>query len=113
MSSGGDRRPVPEITSAPCSERTVMSSRPIGVPRRNTVYPRVSGCCAAAALAPSARTAKVKWRRRIELPIVSDAAMTNQDGYRTIRDGAALVEDASRARIAVSGKDRGSYLHGL
>ena len=39
--------------------------------------------------------------------------MTIQDGYRTIREGAALVEDASRARIAVSGKDRGSYLHGL
>jgi tRNA-modifying protein YgfZ len=39
--------------------------------------------------------------------------MTNQDGYRTIREGAALVEDESRARIAVSGKDRGSYLHGL
>jgi folate-binding protein YgfZ len=39
--------------------------------------------------------------------------MTLQDGYRTIREGAALVTEAPRARIAVSGKDRGSYLHGL
>jgi tRNA-modifying protein YgfZ len=39
--------------------------------------------------------------------------MTLQDGYRTIREAAALVTDAPRGRIAVSGKDRASYLHGL
>jgi folate-binding protein YgfZ len=39
--------------------------------------------------------------------------MTLQDGYRTIREGAALVTGAPRARIAVSGTDRASYLHGL
>jgi tRNA-modifying protein YgfZ len=39
--------------------------------------------------------------------------MTLEDGYRTIREGAALVTDAPRARIALSGKDRASYLHGL
>jgi tRNA-modifying protein YgfZ len=49
----------------------------------------------------------------MELPIVSDASMTLQDGYRTIREGAALVAGAPRGRIAVSGNDRASYLHGL
>ena len=39
--------------------------------------------------------------------------MTLQDGYRAIREDAALVMGAARGRIAVSGKDRASYLHGL
>ena len=39
--------------------------------------------------------------------------MTIQDGYRAIRDAAALVTGAPRGRIAVSGTDRASYLHGL
>src|ERR687891_2566979 len=39
--------------------------------------------------------------------------MTLQDGYRTIREGAALVTGPARGRIALSGKDRASYLHGL
>jgi folate-binding protein YgfZ len=51
--------------------------------------------------------------KRIELTIVSDAGMTLQDEYRVIQEGAALVAAAPRARIAVSGKDRASYLHGL
>jgi folate-binding protein YgfZ len=39
--------------------------------------------------------------------------MMLQDEYRAIREGAALVTGAPRARIAVSGKDRASYLQGL
>jgi tRNA-modifying protein YgfZ len=39
--------------------------------------------------------------------------MTVQDEYRAIREAAALVTGAAGARIAVSGKDRASYLHGL
>jgi folate-binding protein YgfZ len=35
------------------------------------------------------------------------------DDYTTIREGAALVSGDPRARIAVSGKDRASYLQGL
>jgi folate-binding protein YgfZ len=34
-------------------------------------------------------------------------------GYRAIREGAALAAGPPRARIAVSGKDRAGYLHGL
>jgi hypothetical protein len=60
ISSGGERRPVPEMIRSPFSVRTVMSSRPIGVPRRKTVYPRVSGSCATLVLAPSARSAQVR-----------------------------------------------------
>jgi folate-binding protein YgfZ len=39
--------------------------------------------------------------------------MTLQDEYRTIHEGAAVVTGAPRARVALSGKDRASYLHGL
>jgi folate-binding protein YgfZ len=39
--------------------------------------------------------------------------MTLQDGYRTIREGAAVVSGPARARIGLSGNDRASYLHGL
>ena len=39
--------------------------------------------------------------------------MSFADDYAAIRDGAALVISRDRARIAVSGKDRASYLQGL
>ena len=39
--------------------------------------------------------------------------MTIQDDYQAIRTGAALVVPRDRARIAVSGRDRASYLQGL
>ena len=46
--------------------------------------------------------------------MLSDARMTVQDGgYTAIREGAALVIPADRAQIAVSGRDRASYLQGL
>lgn len=45
--------------------------------------------------------------------IVSDAAMTLPDDYRALRKGAGLAIAADRGRIAVSGRDRASYLHGL
>jgi folate-binding protein YgfZ len=35
------------------------------------------------------------------------------DDYRTITDGAAITSVTPRGRIAVSGRDRASYLHGL
>jgi folate-binding protein YgfZ len=39
--------------------------------------------------------------------------MTLQDDYAAIRAGAALVTPSDRARIAVAGRDRASYLQGL
>jgi tRNA-modifying protein YgfZ len=39
--------------------------------------------------------------------------MTLPDDYRVLREGAALVIGGDRGRIAVSGRDRASYLHGL
>src|ERR687891_376984 len=39
--------------------------------------------------------------------------MTIQDDYQAIRTGAALMVPRDRARIAVSGRDRASYLQGL
>lgn len=39
--------------------------------------------------------------------------MTLQEDYRAIREGAALARVAARGRIAVTGPDRASYLHGL
>src|SRR5437764_14430557 len=39
--------------------------------------------------------------------------MTSLDDYRTIREGAALAEVMPPGAIAVSGRDRPSYLHGL
>ena len=45
--------------------------------------------------------------------IVSDAAMTLPDDYRALREGAGLSIAADRGRIAVSGRDRASYLQGL
>lgn len=39
--------------------------------------------------------------------------MTLPDDYRALREAAALVIGADRARIAVSGADRASYLQGL
>jgi tRNA-modifying protein YgfZ len=39
--------------------------------------------------------------------------MTLQDGYRTIRERAAIVTGTARALIGVSGKDRAGYLQGL
>jgi folate-binding protein YgfZ len=39
--------------------------------------------------------------------------MTLQDDYQAIRTAAALVVPRDRARIAVSGRDRASYLQGL
>jgi folate-binding protein YgfZ len=39
--------------------------------------------------------------------------MTLQDDYAAIRERAALLSPADRARIAVAGRDRASYLQGL
>ena len=39
--------------------------------------------------------------------------MTLQDDYRALREGAALATGADRGRIAVSGRDRASWLQGL
>lgn len=39
--------------------------------------------------------------------------MTLQEDYRTLREGAAIAEVAPRGPIALSGRDRASYLHGL
>ena len=39
--------------------------------------------------------------------------MTLQDDYQAIREGAAFAVAGDRARIAVSGRDRASYLQGL
>jgi folate-binding protein YgfZ len=45
-------------------------------------------------------------------PIVSDVTQLDDD-YHTLRQGAALAETSVRGQLAVSGRDRASYLQGL
>jgi len=49
------------------------------------------------------------WGDRIR----SEPAMTLQEGYRAIRERAALGQVAERLQIAVAGNDRAAYLQGL
>src|SRR5919106_293263 len=45
-------------------------------------------------------------------PIVSDVTQLDAD-FHTLREGAALADTSPRGQIAVSGRDRASYLQGL
>ena len=45
--------------------------------------------------------------------MVSGISRESRASYDAARHGAALIDRSDRGRIAVSGKDRASYLHGL
>jgi len=50
---------------------------------------------------------------RVANTMISGISQESRASYEAARHGAALIDRSDRGRIAVSGKDRASYLHGL